>query len=43
MEGVGHNLLNLLGEGLLQRLWDDGGASGVGDFAGVLVGAGVVD
>ena len=42
MDGVGHNLLDLLRETLLQRLRDDGAAGGVGDLAGLLVGAGVV-
>lgn len=42
MDGVGNNLLDLLREALLQGLGDLGVASGVGDLAGLLVGAGVV-
>ena len=40
---VGHNLLDFLGQALLQSLRDLGVAGCVGDFASVLVAAGVVD
>lgn len=42
MDGVGDNLLDLLRKALLQSLGDLGVASGVGDLASLLVGAGVV-
>lgn len=43
MDGVRDDLLNLLGQTLLQRLWDDGVTGGVRDLAGLGVGASVVD
>jgi hypothetical protein len=43
MELVGHNLLDLLREALLQGLGDLGVAGGVRDLAGLGVAAGVVD
>jgi hypothetical protein len=43
MNAVRNNLLDFLGQPLLQRLGDLGVAGGVADFARVLVAAGVVD
>lgn len=43
VNGVGHSLLDLLGESLLQCLGHLAVASGVADLASLLVGAGVVD
>jgi hypothetical protein len=40
---VGHNLLDFFGQTFLQSLGNLGVAGCVGDFAGVLVAAGVVD
>ena len=43
VELVGHDLLDFLGQTFLQSLGDLGVAGCVGDFASVLVAAGVVD
>ena len=43
MDGVGHSLLDLLGQSLLQGLGHLAVADGVADLARLLVGARVVD
>ena len=43
MDGVWYSLLNRLGETLLESLGDNGVTSGVGDLAGLLVAACVVE
>ena len=43
MQRIRHSLLDLLREALLQSLGDDAVAGGVGDLAGFLVGARVVE
>jgi len=43
VDSVWDGLLNLLWKSLLESLWDLRVTDGVGDLAGLLVGAGVVD